>query len=145
MKCTGGHWACGLYLLLASDDVGGADRLRVFSERHVQPEDELGVLRDAVGLAHEEVDERVGEHLRPRLALRRTKHHPQSCQYSHSPVSDRQSLWAFFIEVAISKAWHALHPAEEKLLNEAENKNTVKYLAHLFLNYCSQELFCSQS
>ena len=60
MKCTGGHWACGLYLLLASDDVGGADRLRVFPQRHVQPEDELGVLGHAVGLAHEEVDERVG-------------------------------------------------------------------------------------
>ena len=50
----------GLYLLLASDDVGGADRLRVLPECHVKPEDELGVLRNAVGLAHEEVDERVG-------------------------------------------------------------------------------------
>eukprot|EP00964_Phaeocystis_antarctica_P092432 scaffold59457_cov61-Phaeocystis_antarctica.AAC.1 len=55
-------------LLLPRDDDGGLGGLRVVTQRHVQPEDVVGVLGHAVGLAHEEVDEGVGEHIGARTA-----------------------------------------------------------------------------
>mmetsp|Transcript_2595 Transcript_2595/g.8669 ORF Transcript_2595/g.8669 Transcript_2595/m.8669 type:complete len:281 (+) Transcript_2595:2015-2857(+) len=69
------HLVCDLVvaqlLLLPCDDDGGASSLPVGAEGHVEAEDVVGVLGDAVVLAHEVVDERVGQHLVPRCS-----HHP---------------------------------------------------------------------
>mmetsp|Transcript_13416 Transcript_13416/g.30901 ORF Transcript_13416/g.30901 Transcript_13416/m.30901 type:complete len:1019 (-) Transcript_13416:977-4033(-) len=64
------HLVCHLVvpqlLLLTRDDHGRARGLAVGAEGHVEAEDVVGVLGDAVVLAHEVVDERVRQHFVPR-------------------------------------------------------------------------------
>ena len=49
--------------LLLGDDDGSGSSLRKVPERHVQVEDVVRVLGHTIGLAHQEVDQRVGQNV----------------------------------------------------------------------------------